>query len=74
MLLFASSNGDESYTLTECHSLLTPFPRPYFERTQRSDPQRKKIALVATAHYLVRVMWAMLKRGTVWEENLALDK
>jgi transposase len=46
--------------------------RAYFERAQRGDPQRKKIALVATAHYLVRVMWAMLKRGTLWEENLAM--
>jgi transposase len=46
--------------------------RAYFERAQRGDPQRKKIALVATAHYLVPVMWAMLKRGTVWEERLAL--
>ena len=27
---------------------------------------------LATAHYLVRVMWALLKRGTVWEEDLAL--
>jgi hypothetical protein len=26
---------------------------------------------VATAHYLVRVMWAMLRRGTVWQEQLA---
>jgi hypothetical protein len=34
----------------------------------------KKIALVSTAHYLVRVMWAMLKRGTVWEEKLAVAK
>jgi hypothetical protein len=24
---------------------------------------------VATAHYLVRVMWAMLKRGTVSKEG-----
>ena len=23
------------------------------------------------AHYLVRVMWALLKRGTVWEEGAA---
>jgi hypothetical protein len=38
---------------------------------RRGDPQRKKIALVATAHYLVRVMWALLKRGTVWEEGPA---
>lgn len=50
----------------------SPTVRAYFERAQRDDPQRKKIALVATAHYLVRVMWAMLKRGTLWEENAAL--
>lgn len=49
----------------------SPTVRAYFERVQRGDPQRKKIALVATAHYLVRVMWAMLKHGTTWEENLA---
>jgi hypothetical protein len=29
-----------------------------------------KIALVATGHYLVRVMGAMLKRGTTWEESV----
>jgi transposase len=50
----------------------SPTVRAYFERAQRDDPQRKKIALVATAHYLVRVMWAMLKRGTFWEEKTAL--
>jgi transposase len=49
----------------------SPTVRAYFERTQRGDPQRKKIAVVATAHYLVRVMWALLKRGTVWQENEA---
>jgi transposase len=49
----------------------SPTVRAYFERAQREDPQRKKIALVATAHYLVRVMWALLKRGTVWEEKKA---
>jgi transposase len=49
----------------------SPTVRAFFERTQRSDPQRKKIAVVATAHYLVRVMWALLKRGTVWQENEA---
>ena len=52
----------------------SPTVRAYFERVQRDDPQRKKIALVATAHYLVRVMWAMLKRGTTWEENPAQAK
>jgi transposase len=49
----------------------SPTVRAYFERVRRGDPQRKKIALVATAHYLVRVMWAMLKRGTTWEESVA---
>src|SRR5262249_3490981 len=49
----------------------SPTVRAYFERTKREDPQRQKIALVATAHYLVRVMWAMLRRGTVWEEQYA---
>jgi hypothetical protein len=49
----------------------SPAVRAYFERAQRGDPQRKKIALVATAHYLVRVMWAMLGRGATWQENLA---
>jgi transposase len=47
----------------------SPTVRAYFERVQRNDPQRKKIALVATAHYLVRVMWALLKRGITWDEN-----
>jgi transposase len=52
----------------------SPTVRAYFERAQRGDPQRKKIALVATAYYLVRVMWALLKRGTVWQEDPALAK
>ena len=49
----------------------SPTVQTYCERAQRDDPQRKKIALVATAHYLVRVMWAMLRRGTVWQEHQA---
>ena len=49
----------------------SPTVRAYFERVRRDDPQRKKIAPVATAHYLVRVMWALLKRGKDWEEGLA---
>ena len=52
----------------------SPTVRAYFERAQRGDPQRKKIAVVATAHYLVRVMWALLKRGTGWQENEARAK
>jgi transposase len=50
----------------------SPTVRAYFERVRHDDPQRKKIALVATAHYLVRVMWALLKGGTDWEEGLVL--
>jgi transposase len=47
----------------------SPTVGAFFERAQRDDPQRKKIALVATAHYLVRVMWSMLRHGTIWQEN-----
>jgi len=52
----------------------SPTVRRYFERVQRGEPQRKKIALVATAHYLVRVMWAMLRRGTDWQEGAAVAR
>jgi hypothetical protein len=48
--------------------------RAFFDLAQRGDPQSKKLALRATAHSLVRVTWAMLKRGTVWGETLALAK
>lgn len=41
----------------------SPEIRAYFERVQRQDPQRKKIALIATAHWLARVMLAMLRNG-----------
>ena len=47
----------------------SPTVRAFFERVQRDDPRRQKIALVATAHYLVRVMWAMLRHGTPWRES-----
>jgi transposase len=49
----------------------SPIVQAYFEPARRGDPQRTKIALVATAHYLVRVLWALLRRGTVWEESPA---
>lgn len=48
----------------------SPTVKAYFERIQRHDPDRKKIAIVATAHYLARVMWAMLKQGTLWKETV----
>jgi transposase len=49
----------------------SPTVRAYFERVRRCDRQRKKIVLLATAHCLVRVMLALLKRGTTWEEGFA---
>jgi transposase len=44
----------------------SPQIRAYFERVQGGDRQRNKIALIATAHYLVRVMHAMLRKGEPW--------
>jgi len=47
--------------------------RKYFERIQGGDPQRKKIALVATAHHLLRVMHAMLRSGETWRHDQETD-
>ena len=49
----------------------SPTVHAILERVQRGDPARKKIAVVATAHYLIRVMWSMLKHGTLWQETVA---
>ncbi len=48
----------------------SPTVKACFERIRRGDKDRRKIAVVATAHYLVRVMWAMLKRGELWRETV----
>lgn len=48
----------------------SPSIKAYFERLRRNDPERKKIALVGTAHYLARVMWSMLRNGTLWRETV----
>jgi transposase len=45
--------------------------RAYFERIRQGKPERKRIALVATAHYLLRVMLAMLRTGEVWRAEAA---
>jgi transposase len=44
----------------------SPLIRTFYERVRREDPERRKIALVATAHYLLRAMIAMLRTGEVW--------
>jgi transposase len=46
----------------------SPTIRAFFERIKRNDPDRGKIALVATGHWLVRVMSAMLRSGECWRE------
>lgn len=45
--------------------------KAYFERVMRKDANRRKIALVATAHHLLRVMHAMLRSGEVWRSSAA---
>jgi len=46
----------------------SPTIKAYYQRVQRGDPERKKIALVATAHYLLRVAAALLRSGECWRE------
>jgi len=46
----------------------SPKIRAYFERILRGKKERRKIALVATAHYLLRCMHAMLVRCEPWRE------
>lgn len=43
--------------------------RAYYEKRKGMDPDRKKIALIATAHYLLRVSLSMLKSGECWRES-----
>ena len=49
----------------------SPTIRAFYERVMRDDPDRRKIAIVATAHYLSRVALAMLKSGQPWREKTA---
>jgi transposase len=46
-----------------------PRLREIYERIRRGDDRRKKIALVATAHHLLRAMLAMLQTGEVWRHS-----
>jgi transposase len=48
----------------------SPTLRAFFQRVMRKDPDRKKIALVATAHHLLKVMAAMLRTGEMWRESV----
>lgn len=47
----------------------SPTLRGFFERVKGGKKERRGRALVATAHYLVKVMVAMLKSGEEWREK-----
>jgi transposase len=46
-----------------------PAIRSFYQRIMHDDPDRKKIAIVAVAHHLCRVMAAMLRSGEVWRRG-----
>jgi transposase len=47
----------------------SPTIKAFYDRVTRNDPDRKKIAIVATAHHMTRVAVSMLKSGEVWRED-----
>jgi|GEM_PF-631161 len=47
----------------------SPTIRAYYDRIVGDKADRKKKALVATGHYLLRVMLSMLKTGEEWREQ-----
>jgi len=47
----------------------SPKLRGFYERVRKGDPDRRKLAAVATAHFLARAMLAMLKSGEAWRES-----
>jgi transposase len=49
---------------------LSPTIKATFERIHRGDRERRKIALVATSHALVRAMGAMLRDNKPWRETI----
>ena len=48
---------------------LSPTIKAYEERIRQGKKERRKIALVATAHHLIGVMQAMLRHGEGWRED-----
>jgi transposase len=51
----------------------SPGLRAFFERVAGGRADRRKLALVATAHKLARAMAAMLRTGEAWREEPAVD-
>lgn len=50
---------------------LNPSAKVFFDRVAGAKPDRRKIALVATAHWLLRCMLTMLRTGEVWRPQVA---
>lgn len=48
---------------------LCPSMKAMFERVQGEKRERRKIALIAVAHRLLRIMLAMLKTGETWRDE-----
>jgi len=46
----------------------SPTVQVYFDRITGGKTERNKIAIVATAHHLLRCMHAMLRNGETWRE------
>jgi transposase len=51
----------------------SPTLQAYYERVGQGKKERRKIALVATAHHLLTVMAAMLRSGEVWHESATAE-
>jgi transposase len=45
-----------------------------FEQYLRNDKQRRRIAIVAVGHFLLRVMITMLRRNEVWNPDLVVSR
>jgi transposase len=43
--------------------------KAFFERVQGGKPDRKKIAIVAAAHRMIRIMGAMMRTGTAYDPD-----
>lgn len=50
-----------------------PHLAAYFERIHQGKPDRRKIALVATAHHMLRVMLAILQTGKPWNPPITKE-
>jgi transposase len=46
-----------------------PAFRAYFDRVTAGKPERRKVAIVATAHRLIRVMGAMMRSGEAYDPS-----